>query len=282
MRVSYLLAHLYLGTASPDANMPRIAALGGAAPELDTESLLQTIALVIQATELTDHMLGDLTRPVVAKLVLLRSSVGDPGDGVGLLVRMCSNLTLLRYAVQTLLAGMRNGASHYDAKEETVQSQRADAIQLLLASNGGGSEETRERVHVILSMLTDEASLQAGGGDMIGSPSSPMMSSRVSVGGVGGDLAGHLVLLKRLSKMIIVASRLPRVLVWLQENRMRWVWMQKEIQEQHRLTDQVHLLRGPGSRCERDHRLLRQDCRARSRRRRRARKWCISPRAPSR
>lgn len=239
MRVSYLLAHLYLGTASPDANMPRIAALGGAAPELDTESLLQTIALVIQATDLTDHVLGDLTRPVVAKLALLGSSVGDPGDGVGLLVRMCSNLTLLRYAVQTLLAGMRNGASHYDAKEETVQSQRADAIQLLLASNGGGSEETRERVHVILSMLTDEASLQASGGDMIASPSSsPMSPSRMGVGAVGGDVAGHLVLLKRLSKMIVVASRLPRVLVWLQENRMRWVWMQKEIQEQHRATDQ--------------------------------------------
>ena len=238
MRVAYLLAHLYLGAASPDANMPRIAALGGVAPELDTELLLQTIALVIQASELNDSILGDLTRPVVAKLALLGSSLGDPGDGVGLLVRLCSNLTLLRYAVQTLLAGMRNGASHYDAKEETVQSQRADAIQLLLASNGGGSEETRERVHVILSMLTDEASLQAGVADMSIAPSSPMSPSRMSVGGVGGDLAGHLVLLKRLSKMIVIASRLPRALVWLQENRRRWVWMQKEIQEQHRLTNQ--------------------------------------------
>jgi hypothetical protein len=241
MRVPYLLAHLYLGAASTDASMPRIANVGGLAkPEPNAELLLGTINIVMQATEVSDKVLGVLTAPIISKLALLGPASGDAGDGVGLLTRLCSNTTLLRQAVQTLLAGIRSAPTHYDNKEQTLESQRADAIQLLLSAHTRTEtgEEARERVQVIMTMLTDEANTVPSAADMSMSPgTSPISPSRIGVGG-GSDGGSNLVLLKRLSKMVVVASRVPRALVWLQENRGRWRWMQRAIEEQHRRADQ--------------------------------------------
>lgn len=121
----------------------------------------------------------------------------------------------------------RNPAlSTRSARRQGLQNQRADAIQLLLSSHGGAGEdhEPRERIHAILTMLTDESLLllQTAPSDL---PSSPLSPSRVS----GAESGVNISLLKRLVKMIVVASRQPRALVWLQENRGRWVWMQKQV-----------------------------------------------------
>jgi hypothetical protein len=231
MRAPYLLAHLFLGSASPDLNMPRVAAVNGVATEPDVDLVLPTINLIIQAMEAKD-VLGLPAAPVISKLALMGAAAGDAGDGVGLLVRLCGNVGMLRLAVQTLLNDMHVYTStHYDAKEQALQNQRADAIQLLLSSHGAAGEDPRERVHIVLLMLTDEGWLQSASSEM---PSSPLSPSRMG----GAEGGGNVILLKRLVRMLVVASRLPRALVWLQENRARWVWMQKQLAEQHRRADQ--------------------------------------------
>jgi hypothetical protein len=51
--------------------------------------------------------------------------------------------------------------------------------------------------------------------------SSPVSPTRMGVGGGGGDAGSNVVVLKRWAMMVVFASRVPRALVWLQENRDR-------------------------------------------------------------
>jgi len=57
MRVPYLLAHLYLASASPDASMPRLAAVAGTVPEPDADVLLSTLNLMVQASPVQDKVI---------------------------------------------------------------------------------------------------------------------------------------------------------------------------------------------------------------------------------
>jgi hypothetical protein len=102
------------GWRADSAGVPNIQPV-----EPDAGLLLSSINLIMQAVEVNDKVLGLLTAPVMSKVALMGAAAGDAGDGVGLLVRMCSNTGLLRQAVQTLLAEIRwSTSTHYDAKEQ--------------------------------------------------------------------------------------------------------------------------------------------------------------------
>lgn len=118
-RVTHVLAHLYLGTASPDMSLPRLSAAQSKEPE--SAELLQCLNLVAQAVRVDEGWLDALTAPLLAKLANIGPLTGDVGDGVGLLVRLCKDEDgMVRLGVRSLLDGLKQEPGFYDTKEKLL------------------------------------------------------------------------------------------------------------------------------------------------------------------
>lgn len=149
------------------------------------------LAMFASMEPVTSAWVGGHAVALARRVAALYPVMGDAGDGKTLLTCMCSSgdAVLLGEGIGALLDGLRADPRFFDGSEKRLQAQRAEALHRLLDASCH---------EAVLVAVVDEASRCFGEGG----------------GGVG--------YFKRLSKVVVDASKVQPALEWLRKNRNRW------------------------------------------------------------